>query len=204
MGALFIRFAYGVMIVGIILCFVFSRNHQRDLRRAANEFALAFVRLSNFISPRPPKERLRARIRRDGSIEALPLAEQPEGIRRLIERANAPEAVELFRQADAAADLVSRRSNFNRTQRAQFQDPVDKLLLLAQTFLQGCEDLGTINTEQRRADFDSFLFEQPQHRMVLIKRITGDLADEYRRLNKRYAAEMEEIEAAEQKARRRR
>ncbi len=204
MGEIFIRLAYGIMIVGAILCFAFSKNHQRDLRRAANEFALAFVKLSNFVCPKPPREGLRVRALPGGGVEALPLAEQPEGIRRLAERANAPEAVELFAQADAAAALVSRRSSFNRTQRAQFQEPVDRLLLLAQTFLRGCENLGTVNTEQRRADFDSFLFEQPQHRMVLIKRITGDLADEYRSLNKRYAAEMERIEAEEQEARRRR
>lgn len=203
MGELLIRLAYGIMIVGAILCFVFSKNHQRDLRKAANEFALAFVRLSNFVSPKPPSQKLKVRALPDGGVEALPLEEQPEPIRRLVGRAGEPTAVELFAQADAAADLVSRRSNFNRTQRAQFQQPIDQLLLLTQTFLRGCEDLRTINTEERLAAFESYLYEQPKHRMVLIKRITGDLADEYRSLNKRYAAEMERIEAEEAKARRR-
>lgn len=202
MGELLIRLAYGIMIVGAILCFVFSRNHQRDLRKAANEFTLAFVRLSNFVSPKPPSQKLKVRTLPDGGIEALPLEEQPEPIRRMIQRAGEPTAVELFAQADAAADLVSRRANFNRTQRAQFQEPIDQLLLLTQTFLRGCEDLRTINTAERLAAFESYLYEQPKHRMVLIKRITGDLAGEYRKLNKRYAAEMERIEAEEARARR--
>ncbi len=202
MGEIIIRLAYGVMIVGAILCFIFSKNHQQDLRRAANDFALAFVKLSNFISPKPPKEGLRVRSLPDGGVQPLPLAEQPEALRRIVQRANEQDSVDLFAQADAAADKVSRRASANRTQRAQFQQPIDQLLLLAQTFLRGCEDLSTIDTEEKRAAFDSFLLEQPQHRMVLLKRITGDLADEYRSLNKKYAAEMEKIEADEAKARR--
>lgn len=203
MGDTIIRFAYGIMIVGIILCFLFSRNHQRDLRKAANEFAFAFVRLSNLISPKPPKSGLMAEELPGGKVRALPAQEQSKAIQAILERANSPEAVELFAQLDAAADLVCKRANFNRTQKAQFMDPIDRLLLLTHTFLVGCEDLGNIDTAEKREAFDSFLLEQPAHRMVLIKRISGDKADEYRALNRRYAKEMEQIEAEEAKGRKR-
>lgn len=202
MAEIAIRLAYGIMIVGIILCFVFSKNHQRDLRKAANEFALAFVKLSNLVSPKPPREGLLFEELPGGKVRVLPAREQPKAIRSIMERANSPEAVELFARLDAAADLVCKRANFNRTQKAQFMVPIDQLLLLTQTFLVGCENVGSIDTAEKKAAFDSFLMEQPAHRMVLIKRITGDMADEYRKLNRRYAQEMEKIEAEELEARR--
>lgn len=203
MGDIVIRLAYIIMIAGIVLCFVFSRNHQRDLRKAANEFAFAFVRLSNFISPKPPKSGLLFEDLPDGRVRVLPAQEQSKAIRAVLERANSPEAVQLFAQLDAAADLVCKRANLNRTQRSQFMEPIDRLLLLTHTFLVGCEDLGSIDTMEKKAAFDSFLMEQPAHRMVLIKRISGDKADEYRELNRRYAQEMEQIEAEEAKLRHR-
>lgn len=202
MGEWVIRLAYGIMIVGIMLCFVFSRNHQRDLRKAANAFAFAFVKLSNYISPKPPKAGLLTEELPGGKLRALPAGQQPEAIRNILERANSPKAVELFAQLDDAADTVSKRAGFNRTHKAQFQAPLDELLLLAHTFLVGCENLESIDTPEKKAAFDSFLMEQPQHRMVLIKRITGDASDEYRELNKRYAKEMERIEEEEWQAKR--
>ena len=195
MGPILIRLAYGVMIVGIILCFVFSRNHEKDVRKAATQFAFAFAKLSNFISSKPPKEGLLVQELPGGGVRALPLEEQPESIRRIVERANAGQSVKLFAELDTAAASVSRQVGANRTHKAQFQDPIDQLLLLAQTFLRGCEDLSYVDSQERKAAFDSFLMEQPEHRMVLIKRISGESAEEYRKLNKRYAAEMERIEA---------
>lgn len=197
MGPILIRLAYGVMIVGIILCFVFSRNHEKDVRRAATQFAFAFAKLSNFISPKPPKEGLLVRELPGGGVSPLPLEEQPEAIRRVVERANASQSVNRFAELDAAAEQVSRRVSANRTHKTQFQAPIDRLLLLAQNFLRGCEDLSYIDSQERKADFDSFLMEQPAHRMVLLKRISGESAEEYRKLNKRYADEMERMEAEE-------
>lgn len=197
-----IRLAYAIMIVGIILCFVFSKNHQRDLRKAANEFAFAFVKLSNLVSPKPPKEGLLVEKLPGGKVRVLPAEEQPKAIQSILERANSQKAVELFAELDAAADLVCKRASMNRTQKAQFMEPIDQLLLLVHTFLVGCEDLGSIDTMEKKTAFDSFLMEQPVHRMVLIKRITGDKAGEYRELNRRYAKEMEQIEAEEAEARR--
>lgn len=200
MGPILIRLAYGVMIVGIILCFVFSRNHEKDVRKAATQFAFAFAKLSNFISAKPPKEELLVRELPGGGVRALPLEEQPESIRRIVERANASQSVNLFAELDVAAALVSQRVGANRTHKAQFQAPIDQLLVLAQTFLRGCEDLSFVDSRERKAAFDSFLMEQPEHRMVLIKRISGESAEEYRKLNKRYAGEMERIEAQELEA----
>lgn len=200
MGPILIRLAYGVMIVGIILCFVFSRNHEKDVRKAATQFAFAFAKLSNFISPKPPKEGLLVQELPGGGVSVLPLEEQPESIRRIVERANASQSVKLFAELDTAAASVSKQVSANRTHKAQFQAPIDQLLLLAQTFLRGCEDLSYVNSQERKAAFDSFLMEQPEHRMVLLKRISGESAEEYRKLNKRYASEMERIEAEELEA----
>ena len=202
MGEMFIRLAYGVMIVGMILCFVFSRNHEKDLRKAADEFAIAFVKLSNHISPFPPKEELLTETLPDGRIRALPAEQQPEAIQAILKRANSGKSVRLFKQLRDASDLVTERASINRTHKAQFKEPIESLLLLTHTFLVGCENLSTIDTPEKKQAFESFLQEQPQHRMVLLKRITGELSDEYRKLNKVYAEEMERMEAEEQESRR--
>lgn len=204
MGAIAIRLAYGVMIVGIILCFIFTRNRQRGLREAANDFAFVFVKLSNYISSRPPKAELLTEVLPDGRLHALPVEQQPEAIQAIIKRAGSSKSVKLFAQLSSAAEIVANRANINRTAKAQFLAPVDELLLLTHTFLVGCENLETIDTPEKKAAFDSFLMEQPKHRMVLLKRITGDKADEYRQLNKQYAPEMERIEGEEQDRKRNR
>lgn len=199
MGTIAIRLAYGVMIVGIILCFVFTRNRQRGLREAANDFAFVFVKLSNYISSRPPKAELLTEALPDGRLRALPVERQPEAIQTIIRRAGSAKSVKLFAQLSSAAETVASRANINRTDKAQFVAPIDELLLLAHTFLVGCENLETIDTPEKKAAFDSFLMEQPKHRMMLLKRITGDAADKYRELNKQYAQEMEQMEAEERK-----
>ena len=65
---------------------------------------------------------------------------------------------------------------------------------MTHTFLTGCENLAVLDTESKLEEFNSFLNDQVQHRMTLLRLINGSLADEYRELNKVYAAEMEEIE----------
>ena len=73
---------------------------------------------------------------------------------------------------------------------------------MAHTFLVGCESLDTIDTLEKKQAFDSFLLEQPKHRMMLLKRISGAKGDEFRKLNRNYAAQMEQMEAEELAARR--
>ena len=65
---------------------------------------------------------------------------------------------------------------------------------MTHTFLTGCENLASIDTESKLEEFNSFLNEQVPHRMTLLRLISGSLADEYRELNKVYAVEMEQIE----------
>lgn len=194
-----VHLAYGVMIVGIIFCFVFSKNHLRDLRKASNRFALAFVTLSNYISPHPPKSGLL--LEAGDGVKPLPAPRQPEDIRAILRRAGGTRSVELFAELDAAAEAVAKRAGFNRTHKAQFVDPVDQMLLLTHTFLVGCEDLTRIDTPEKKAAFDSYLMDQPKHRMLLLKRITGDMSDAYRDLNKVYAREMERLEEEEMEER---
>ena len=68
----------------------------------------------------------------------------------------------------------------------------------------GCENLDTITTQEQREQFDSYLQDQVKHRMVLLKRIQGISGDEYAKLNKVYAAEMEKAEQEELEAKRNR
>lgn len=197
-----IHLAYGVMIIGIIFCFVASRNLNKDMRKAVDEFALPFVRLSNYISPTPPAGGLLVEELGNGRVRALPVEEQPEGMRVIIKRANADKSVKLFEELVTAADEVGRQAGINRTKKTQFAQPIDGLLQMTHTFLAGCEDLSTIDTVEKKKQFDSYLLEQVDHRMTLLCRIRGITGDEYRKYNKVYAAEMEAREKAEEEARR--
>lgn len=200
-GEMLIRLFYGIMIVGMLFCFVFSKNHSKDIRKEANGFVFAFVKLSNYISSPPPHSGLQAESLGEGKVRVLPLEQQSEAIRVIVKRAGTDRAVQMFRELNDAAELVAKRAGFNRTHKVQFVEPLDQLLMLTHSFLVGCEDLSSIDTEEKLADFNSYLLEQPKHRMVMIKRISGDMAEEYRKLNKNYAAEMERIEAEENAAR---
>ena len=112
------------------------------------------------------------------------------------------ESVKLFASMVEAADEVTRQAGINRTRKTQFVQPVEELLQLTHTFLVGCENPDTIDTEEKQRQFDSFLMDQVKHRMVLLRRIRGITAEEYRDLNRVYAKEMEAEEQKEQEERR--
>ena len=197
-----IHLAYGVMIVGVIFCYVMSRNQNKDMRKAVDSFALPFVRLSNYISPEPPPKGVAVEKLENGKVRVLPLQQQSGTIRAVMKRANEEESVKLFASMVEAADEVTRQAGINRTRKAQFAQPVEELLQLTHTFLVGCENPDTIDTEEKQRQFDSFLMDQVKHRMVLLRRIRGITAEEYRDLNRVYAKEMEAEEQKEQEERR--
>lgn len=197
-----IHLAYAVMVFAVIICYVLSKNQKKDLRGTANDFARAFVKLSNYISPNPPREELAVETGADDAVTALPLQEQPEAIGFIIKRANADKSVKLFQEMVESADALTKLAGINRTNKAQFSAPINELLAMTHTFLEGCEDLRRIQTAQQKAQFDRFLNDQLAHRMLLLRRISGDMAEEFRKLNQNYAAQMEALEQEELQKRR--
>ena len=105
--------------------------------------------------------------------------------------------MKLFAEMEDAADEVKRLAGINRTRKAQFADPVEEILLLTHTFLTGCEDVRRMDTTEKVEQFESFLQEQVKYRMILLRRISGGSAEEYRELNRVYAREMEMLEKKE-------
>ena len=49
-----IHLAYAVMMVGVIFSFVLSKNVKKDMRGSSDDFAIPFVKLSNYICSTPP------------------------------------------------------------------------------------------------------------------------------------------------------
>ena len=197
-----VHLAYAVMVFGCVMTFIFSRNKKKETRAAADAFAFPFVKLSNYIAPTAPAARLAVEELGDGKVRALPLEQQPEPIRFIIKRANTQKSVDLFAELVAAEEEVAKQTRRSRFEKSEFLLPINELLMMTHTFLVGCENLETINTEERRQQFDSYLQDQVKHRMVLLKRIQGISGDEYRKLNKVYAAEMEKMEQEELEAKR--
>ena len=192
-----IHLAYGVMVIGIIFCFVISRNQKKEMRKAVDAFAFPFVRISNYISPTAPENHLAVEKQENGVIRVLPPEQQPGAIRAIMKRANEETPVKLFAEMADAADEVKRLAGINRTRKAQFADPVEEILLLTHTFLTGCEDVRRMDTTEKVEQFESFLQEQVKCRMILLRRISGGSAEEYRELNRVYAREMEMLEKKE-------
>lgn len=197
-----VHLAYAVMVFGCVMTFVLSRNKKKDVRKACDAFAFPFVKLSNYVSPTAPGVRLAVEELGDGRVRALPLEEQPETIRFIAKRANTQKSVDLFAELVAAEEMVAKAAGRSRFDKREFLLPINQLLMMTHTFLVGCENLATITTQEQREQFDSYLQEQVKHRMVLLKRIQGFSGDEYRKLNKVYAEEMEKVEREEQEARR--
>lgn len=189
-----IHLAFAVMIIGVVFTFVLSKQEIKRLRTLADAFAVPFVKLSNYITPQKPISALAIEKSESGEIKPLPIEEQSKEMQGIFKRAGNNKAVKLFRQMVEAEDALKQAAGKNRRKCYQFADPVARILYMTHTFLTGCENLALIDTESKLEEFNGFLHDQVQHRMTLLRLINGSLADEYRELNKVYAAEMEEIE----------
>ncbi len=192
-----ISLAYGVMVVGMVLCFIASRKVKKGIRGGADGFVFRFVEISNYVSPMPPSAGLAVEELKGGKVRALPLKEQSKEIRDIVKRANGHQVVQMFAELVNAEAEVEELAGKNRTYKEQFYAPIHRTLLMTHTFLNGCENLDTIDTDAKRRQFDSFLLEQVDHRLMLLKRISGEKSEEYAKMNKVYADEMEARELAE-------
>lgn len=197
-----VHLAYAIMMFGMVMCYILGRNQNKDLRKAADTFTFTFVKLSNYISPHTCPMGLAVETLEDGTVRPLPLEQQPETIRSIIKRANADKSVKLFSELVDAEAIVAKKAGMNKVQKRQFKDPIRETLMMTHTFLVGCENLDTIDSAEKKQLFDSFIQEQVKHRYMLLRRISGAQSDEYRKLNKHYAAEMEAMERAELEAKR--
>ena len=199
-----VHLAYAVMMFGMVMCYIAGKNQNRDIRKAADDFVFTFVRLSNYISPHTCPVGLETEMLEDGSVRALPPEQQPEPIRNIMKRANADKSVKLFAELVDAEAVVAKKAGLNKVQKRQFKTPIHETLMMTHTFLVGCENPATIDTMEKKVLFDSFIQEQVKHRYMLLRRISGSKSDEYRKLNKHYAEELEAMELAEREARQKR
>ena len=197
---IFIRIGYIVMIVAIVLCFYFSRKQQHGLREAVDRFAFAYVKISNPVSARPPAAELAVERGEGDAVRPLPLGEQPEAIRTVIERASGGKVVKLYDEMMDAMLEIENRCGRHRRMNSQFREPIAALFHKARTFLTASEHLENIRTAADKQAFDSFLRDQGDDRMVLLRRITGGAGEQFSALSKHY--DLAAREAAEREKKR--
>lgn len=194
--------AYVMMGLGIFLTAAFYRKRETEVRLKATEFAFAFAKLSNYVSPEPLKNELRWETSTGDEVRVFPAEEQPGGIRTLMNKVREEEAEKLYAEMVQSSTELDRMAGKNRTLRQQFADPVRELLEMTHTFLRICEERGGRYTKEELEQFRKFAFGQVALRMLLLKRISGLKAEEYRMLNTVYQKEMEEEEEKEWETRR--
>ena len=197
---IFIRIGYIVMIAAIVLCFYFSRKQQHGLREAVDRFAFAYVKISNHVSARPPAAELAVERGEGAAVRPLPLGEQPEAIRAAIERASGGKVVKLYDEMMDAMLEIENRCGRHRRMNSQFREPIAALFHKARTFLTASEHLENIRTAADKQAFDSFLRDQGDDRMVLLRRITGGAGEQFSALSKHY--DLAAREAAEREKKR--
>ena len=197
---IFIRIGYIVMIAAIVLCFYFSRKQQHGLREAVDRFAFAYVKISNHVSARPPAAELAVERGEGDAVRPLPLGEQPEAIRAAIERASGGKVVKLYDEMMDAMLEIENRCGRHRRMNSQFREPIAALFHKARTFLTASEHLENIRTAADKQAFDSFLRDQGDDRMVLLRRITGGAGEQFTALSKHY--DLAAREAAEREKKR--
>ena len=197
---IFIRIGYIVMIAAIVLCFYFSRKQQHGLREAVDRFAFAYVKISNHVSARPPAAELAVERGEGDAVRPLPLREQPEAIRTVIERASGGKVVKLYDEMMDAMLEIENRCGRHRRMNSQFREPIAALFHKARTFLTASEHLENIRTAADKQAFDSFLLDQGDDRMVLLRRITGGAGEQFSALSKHY--DLAAREAAEREKKR--
>ena len=197
---IFIRIGYIVMIAAIVLCFYFSRKQQHGLREAVDRFAFAYVKISNHVSARPPAAELAVERGEGDAVRPLPLGEQPEAIRAAIERASGGKVVKLYDEMMDAMLEIENRCGRHRRMNSQFREPIAALFHKARTFLTASEHLENIRTAADKQALDSFLRDQGDDRMVLLRRITGGAGEQFSALSKHY--DLAAREAAEREKKR--
>ena len=188
------------MIAAIVLCFYFSRKQQHGLREAVDRFAFAYVKISNHVSARPPAAELAVERGEGDAVRPLPLREQPEAIRTVIGRAGGGKVVKLYDEMMDAMLEIENRCGRHRRMNSQFREPIAALFLKARTFLTASEHLENIRTAADKQAFDSFLRDQGDDRMVLLRRITGGAGEQFSSLSKHY--DLAAREAAEREKKR--
>ena len=188
------------MIAAIVLCFYFSRKQQHGLREAVDRFAFAYVKISNHVSARPPAAELAVERGEGDAVRPLPLGEQPEAIRAAIERASGGKVVKLYDEMMDAMLEIENRCGRHRRMNSQFREPIAALFHKARTFLTASEHLENIRTAADKQAFDSFLRDQGDDRMVLLRRITGGAGEQFSALSKHY--DLAAREAAEREKKR--
>ena len=99
-----IKIGYAVMVFAIIMCFIFSKRGEKEMRHMVDRFAQAFCKLSNYVLPggKAPAASLSTR-KKDGVMQALPAAEQPEELQKLMKRGTARHLAELYGQMEEAS-----------------------------------------------------------------------------------------------------
>ena len=156
-----IRIGYAVMIFAIIMCFIFSKRGEKEMRHMIDRFAQAFCKLSNYVLPggRAPKAVLVTR-KKEGVMQALPATEQPEELQKLMKRGTTRHLRELYGEMEEASAELCFRCRKNRRNRELFADPIREICYVTDVFLSGCEDAKTISDQNRINAFESFYTDQ--------------------------------------------
>ena len=130
-------------------------------------------------------------------MQALPAAEQPEELQKLMKRGTARHLAELYGQMEEASAELVYRCRRHRRNRELFADPIRQICYLTSVFLEGCADPKTISDQNRINAFESFYTDQLKHRATLLKRIAGENAESFLEL-----ATVEKMELEAKKNRR--
>lgn len=188
-----IAVAYCVMVAGIVFFFIYNKKKTREIRLICNGFAEEFAKLSNNIIGGKRDVTLRYQpVGNSGSVK--PDEKQSEKLNGMMKRALEPVCVEGYARLLDYAEKIDHRTFRSKTHRQQFYKPTDDIYNITYTFLNGCQDISTIDTQEKAEQFNSFLNDQVKHRMALLRLISGDFADKYRNLNAYYADKMVAIE----------
>lgn len=181
-----IQLGYVVMLVAMFFCFMLSKRQLKEMRFRVDKFAMAYLKMSNYVSPEPPRKKLAVDRYSEKGLQPLPMEQQPEEIRFILRRGDAEMMENLYQELEETADDIVAHSRRSRGLQIQFAKPISDLCFAASVFVKGCKDLNTIDTMDKEAAFNSFLNNQLKHRLALLKRISREASEEFYALNKNY------------------
>ena len=135
-------------------------------------------------------------------MQALPAAEQPEELQKLMKRGTARHLAELYGEMEEASAELCYRCRRHRRNKELYAEPIRQICYVTNVFLEGCADPKTISDQNRINAFESFYTEQLKHRAALLKRIAGENSEQFLDLNADY--DLATVEKMELEARRNR
>lgn len=165
-------FAYGLMLVLIVIAFIVINQAHQKIRRLCDPFGIAFAEAANHAL-----SGLRCKLARetleDGSVRLLPPEQQSPEMQEVLRRGCDAYVRERHETMQAALQQILEATKSNGRQNKFYFGVLNEIYRVNLLFYNGCHDLSTLADEDDRKEFGLYIDNQDFIRGNIAKRMTA-------------------------------